>query len=161
MRKAWVGRVSVLLCGLGSAGCGLFGPRGNTVPLAASAQAPAAQGEVKTSRTSDQNTRVSVKVKHLAPPDRMSQGASTYVVWARPMGVPAARVDGQRELVAGREDSSGLYNLGGLKIGKELDGELETMTPFKSFELFITAEPSSGVTAPRGERILWTTVTNQ
>ncbi len=45
-----------------------------------------------------------------------------------------------------------------MKISKNLDGELETTTPFRSFELFITAEPSSAVTAPKGERMLWATI---
>jgi len=46
-----------------------------------------------------------------------------------------------------------------LKIDKNLDGRLETVTPFHSFDLFITPEPSSAVTTPNGERALWTTIT--
>jgi hypothetical protein len=145
---------------LGVAGCGLFGS--STVGLVASPQSPAAQGSVKTKTTSDQNTKVTVKVKHLAPPQKIAQGATTYVVWVRPLGVPAARETPmgaypERES-AGVTTEKGIYNIGGLKIGKNLDGELETVTPFKSFELFITAEPSTSVTGPNGERILWANV---
>ena len=53
MRTAWVRGVGVVLCGLAVVACGLFGASGTTVPLAASPYSPAAQGEVKTSRTND------------------------------------------------------------------------------------------------------------
>ena len=150
-----------MLVSLTTSACGLFGSSGTTVGLVASPRTPAALGEVKTSRTSDQNTAVRVKVKHLAPPDRMAQGATTYVVWIRPLGVPNVRTDGERQPVAGADDSAAIFNLGGLRLTKDLDGELETVTPHKSFELFITAEASSAVMAPTDKGILWTTVTAQ
>lgn len=155
--------VLVLAVGLSGAGCSLFGAGAASVPLEAGSQNPASQGEVKTKLTSDNNTEVTVTVKHLAPPAKLAQGATTYVVWARPTGVPIAREDKaatypERHAVSGQTEK-GVYNLGGLKISKDLDGQLETVTPFHSFELFITPEPSSAVTTPNGERALWTTIT--
>lgn len=146
-------------------GCAMFGGgegRASTVALSSSAQSAASEGQVKTKITSDRNTKVTVTVKHLAPPERSAQGATTYVVWVRPLGVPAARAErpaeySERQASSGR-DENGVFNLGGLKISEDRDGELQTVTPFHSFELFITAEPSSAVTAPNGERVLWATV---
>jgi hypothetical protein len=69
-------------------GCSWFGG-GSAVHLQSGAQAPAAEGEVKTKLTKDGNTAVAVTVKHLAPPDRLARDATTYVVWAHPLGTPA------------------------------------------------------------------------
>jgi hypothetical protein len=154
----------VPISGLGASGCAMLGG-GSSVNLESGPQNPASQGKVKTKVTKDNNTQVSVTVKHLAPPARLAQGATTYVVWARPLGVPLARGEKsdsypERQLVSG-ETETGVYNLGGLKIGKNLDGHLETVTPFRSFELFITPEPSTSVTAPNGERALWTTISKE
>jgi hypothetical protein len=79
--------------------------------------------------------------------------------------MPAAREDKsatypERQAASGRTEN-GVYNLGGLKISKNLDGELDAVTPFHSFELFITPESSSSVTTPNGERALWTTITKE
>jgi len=48
-------------------------------------------------------------------------------------------------------------NLGVLSVGEDQEGKLETSTPFKSFEVFVTAEKDAQVTASRGERVLWAT----
>jgi len=147
-------------------GCALFGGGGaSTVAMASSAQSAASEGQVKTKITNDRNTQVTVTVKHLAPPERAAQGATTYVVWVRPSGVPAARVDRpadhpERQAASGRTED-GVYNLGGLRISEDRDGQLDTVTPFHSFELFITAESSTAVTVPNGERVLWATVTHR
>jgi hypothetical protein len=157
--------VVALTIGASALGCSLFGGGASSVQLQSGPQNPASQGEVKTKLTSDNNTEVKVTVKHLAPPDRLAQGATTYVVWARPAEMPAAREDKsatypERQAASGRTEN-GVYNLGGLKISKNLDGERDTVTPFHSFELFITPEPSSSVTTPNGERALWTTITKE
>lgn len=164
--RASLGIVAVALTvGVSAPGCSLFGAGASSVQLQSGPQNPASQGEVKTKLTSDNNTEVTVTVKHLAPPDRLAQGATTYVVWARPAEMPSARGEKsatypERQAVSGRTEN-GVYNLGGLKINKDLDGELDTVTPFHSFELFITPEPSSSVTTPNGERALWTTITKE
>jgi len=155
--------VLTLAVGLTGPGCSLFGGGAARVHLESGARNPASQGEVKTKLTGDNNTAVTVTVKHLAPPEKLAQGATTYVVWARPTGIPTARQEKsatypERQPVSGQTES-GVYNLGGLKIDKNLDGRLETVTPFHSFDLFITPEPSSAVTTPNGERALWTTIT--
>lgn len=160
-----VGTVFGLILALTSLpGCAMFRSNGGgKVALTASRSAPAAQGEIATKTTNDQNTQVKIKVKHLAPPESIAQGATTYVVWVRPLGMPVAQGERTGDYPERQESQSGnevgVYNLGGMKISKDLDGELNTTTPFRAFELFITAESSSAVTAPNGERVLWATIT--
>ncbi len=154
-----------LLLVLAISGCATHRSGGATAELVASPRIPAAQGEVATETTKDGKTQVKVMVKHLAPPDKITQGATTYVVWTRPIGVPAAEGEGAVSIPerqeSGNMTETGAYNLGGLKVSKDLDGELETVTPFKSFELFITAEPSPAITQPKGERILWAAINKE
>jgi hypothetical protein len=135
-------------------GCSWFGS-GSAVHLQSGPQAPAAQGEVKTKLTKDGNTAVTVTVKHLAPPDRLARDATTYVVWAHPLGTPA----GARPETGGPSESV-FFNLGGLKIDRDLNGDLTTTTPYHSFDVLITPEPSASVSKPTNNRALWATVTH-
>jgi hypothetical protein len=135
-------------------GCSWFGG-GSAVHLQSGPQAPAAQGEVKTKLTKDGNTTVTVTVKHLAPPDRLARDATTYVVWAHPLGTPAGA-----GAASGGPADGGFFNLGGLKIDGDLNGDLTTTTPYHSFDLLITPEPSAAVTKPTNNRALWATVTH-
>ena len=74
-------------------------------------------------------------MKNLAPPERVSAGATTYSVWIQPEGaVP--------------------QNIGALEVDHELTGRLETLTPLHEFELFITTELDQTVVAPKGPRVL-------
>jgi len=47
-----------------------------------------------------------------------------------------------------------------LKIDGDLNGDLTTTTPYHSFDLLITPEPSAAVTKPTNNRALWATVTH-
>ncbi len=98
---------------------------------------PAAEGVIKATEAANENTAVEVLVKHLAPPERVSVGATTYVVWTRPFGK-----NGEAQ------------NMGALRVNDDLQGQLTTVTPHRSFELFITAEPSATVQAPTSKRLL-------
>ena len=97
---------------------------------------PAAQGAVKTMGAPNDNTRLIVKVKHLAPPERVENGATTYVVWAQPDG------------------TENVQNVGALTVDKNLNGTLMTVLPFKEFKVFITAESTGSVTQPTGQELL-------
>lgn len=111
------------------------------VPLSSSADIPAARGEVKLDRTDQGNTKVEVTVKHLAEPAQVQQGATTYVVWAAP-----------------RDAFATPQSLGALRVGDDLEGKLETTTPLRAFDLFITAEPSASVPQPSGNRLMWSQI---
>ena len=106
--------------------------------LATSPTMPAAEGNVAFSATRNNNTRIRLRVKHLAYPEKLTPPASIYVVWIR------ATKDAQAQ------------NIGALVINKNLVGELDTETPLHSFELFITAEASGQVQSPAGQFLLWT-----
>lgn len=97
---------------------------------------PAARGAVRTGDAANNNTSVVVRVEHLAEPERVSNGATTYVVWAQ------------------RDGTKVIQNIGALRVDEKLNGSLSTVLPFDDFKVFITAEPASNVTGPSGEELL-------
>lgn len=111
------------------------------VRLQGSPQAPAAEGTLKLSRGQNGNTHLEITVRHMAPPDRMTQSATVYVVWVRPI-----------------QEGSVPQNLGALQVNDKLEGTLDTLTPLHSFDLMVTAEPSATVVQPSGIAILSTSV---
>lgn len=120
------------------------------IRMSSSEQIPAAEGRVETERTGNNNTKLDMEVEHLAPPQRVSANATTYIVWIHP-------------LAAGRDPSSEgqIQSLGALRVDEDLKGKLSAITPFQHFELFVTAEPSALVQQPTGERLLWSQVTRE
>lgn len=112
---------------LALAGCG---SSSQTVRMTTSPDIPAAQGTVKTSLTDNDNTAIEVEVHHLAPPERVAAGATTYVVWVR------------------GPDRDAPQNLGALKVDEELRGTFKTVTPLRRFDMFITAESSPTTQRP-------------
>lgn len=110
---------------------------GTTVKLAGSPQVPAAEGTVAIKSGENNNTRLKIDVHHLAPPERVSPGATALVVWASPMAAGGTP-----------------QNIGALRVNDKLDGELDTVTPLREFELLITAESFATVQAPSGPRLL-------
>jgi len=100
---------------------------------------PSAKGEVKVAPEKNGNTRVKVEVEHLAQPSTVFEDAKTYVVWLRPQTGDA-------------------QNVGVLKVGNDLKGELETRTGFKDFTVMVTAEASANVTTPSPHSIMNTQV---
>ncbi len=76
-------------------------------------------------------SRITIKTEHLAPPDRIVEAATTYVVWARKDGGPWQRV-------------------GALAYDKDKrTGEMiDVSVPLASFELVITAEAQGDPPGP-------------
>ncbi len=100
----------------------------------------AATGKVLVGTEKGGNTKVKVEVQHLAPPATVDDDSKAYVVWLMPSG--------------------GLpQNVGVLKVGKDLKGELETRTPFKQFQVIVTAEPVPNVRTPSGPPVMNADVT--
>jgi len=89
----------------------------------------ASEGTVGVSDGANGNTKVSVRVKHLAPPSKLAADATVYVVWIQP-----------------REGD--LQNVGALTLNKDLEGSLDTLTPHRRFKLSVTPEPSGQVGGP-------------
>lgn len=129
MRSRFIHCIGILLALSGPA-CG-----GTTVPLVGTTRAPAAQGEVRGKADSNGNTRLTIEVQHLAPPEKVQPGATCYVVWVS-------------------NDVSIPQNLGALTLDSDLRGRLETTTPLHGFTVIITPEPSPTVVAPRGPVVL-------
>ena len=94
----------------------------------------ASQGTVRVSEGNNGNTKVSVQVKHLAPPSKAAAGATVYVVWIQAM-------EGDRQ------------NVGALTLNKDLEGSLETLTPHRRFKVSVTPEPSGQVADPSHEPV--------
>ena len=107
-----------------------------TIRMTANASIPAAQGTIKYSVTDNGNTAIELVVRHLAVPEQVAPGATTYVAWARAPGDSAPQ------------------NLGALRVDKDLSGTLKTVTPLQSFDLYITAEPSPTAATPTNSELL-------
>jgi hypothetical protein len=87
------------------------------------------------------NRDLKVEAERLTPAASMFEGTSTYVVWLKP-------TDGKP------------VNIGVLKPDKDLKAELETSTPFTTFEVLVTAENDAQATRPTmGHEVLSTNVT--
>jgi hypothetical protein len=128
-------RSAALLLLAMAAGCA--GPQ---VRMTVTEQMPAAEGNVKVSEADNENTALEVTVRHLASPEKIAPQATTYVVWARARGADSAQ------------------NLGALRVDDDLQGTLETVTPLRTFELFITAEASATSQSPSTPRLLTASV---
>jgi hypothetical protein len=122
---------------VGVAGVGLVACGGNTAQLRRSTATPAAEAQVRSETTDDGNTKLSLEVEHLAPPDRVAADSSVYVVWAVP------RTGDRRP-----------QNLGALKVDKNLKGKIETVTPLTDFDVMVTPEGSASVEGPTHEAVL-------
>ncbi len=95
---------------------------------------PASEGTVRATTGENGNTRVSIRVKHLAPPSKVASGSTVYVVWFRP-------VDGDSQ------------NVGALVLNKYLEGSLDTVTPHQRFLVSITPEPNGQAASPTNEPV--------
>jgi hypothetical protein len=132
MRKFYiVGVMFALLCTAAYAD--------KTFPMTTATTVPGAWGEVVISHDKNGNTTVKMTVKRLANLENLTPRASAYVVWLR-----------ERDGIA--------ENKGQLKTDKNLNGSFKTVTPFKSFDVFVTAEQDPRVIGPTGSEVLIATI---
>jgi hypothetical protein len=101
------------------------------VKLTSSAQVPAAQGTVEVSHDRNGNSALKLTVEHLAKPGSLSPAHSAYVVWIQGKGKDAEK-------------------LGTLQVNDSLKGSIEGTTPYKSFDVFVTAEDTLMPITPGG-----------
>lgn len=101
--------------------------------------APAAEGKATTSTDRNGNTEVEVQVKHMASPQKLTPARQTYLVWVQPRGKDP-------EL------------LGILRVNEDLQGSLKATTPYKTFDVFVTAEDIVNPPTPSGTVVLKGTV---
>jgi hypothetical protein len=103
--------------------------------LANTGAAPAAMGKVITDNDRNGNTGVEVEVKHMAAPQSLTPAKSTYIVWIQPRGKDPEV-------------------LGMLRVNSDLEGSLRASTPYKDFDIFITAEDNLKPPSPSSMVIL-------
>ncbi len=105
------------------------------VHLTPATSVPAATATADISHDSNGNTVIKLDVKHLAKPQNLTPPASVYVVWVQPRdGAPLKQ--------------------GQLQVNDDLSAHFSAPTTYKSFRLFVTAEPSGDVTSPSGQQVL-------
>lgn len=106
--------------------------------LSSSPNVPGAEGKVKVEpgKGADGNQALEISVDHLAPVDKAFPGMTSYVVWVVPQG-------GQPP-----------QNLGVLNVGENLKGDLKGSTPYKTFDVLVTAEAQDHPAEPSGNRVM-------
>jgi hypothetical protein len=138
-------RLAVVVLGLCAlSACSLFSKTNRTQDLVMTGnpKVPGAQGNAKMTTTDDGNTQINLDVKHLAAPDKIEDGATVFVVWVQ----------------GNMSNDMTPQNLGALKLDSNEHGTLTAVTSMRSFDLYITAEPSPTATAPTGDQLLRTNV---
>jgi len=132
MSKA-AGWAVVLALGLGATSVGCGG--GKSYALRPMERTSGAEGKLKV-KEDNGNRVVSVEMEHLAQPSAIGGNFTTYVLWLRP-----AR---QKEW----------KNMGALRIDSDRKAKLETVTPFESFDVMVTAEAEATGNEPKGVPVL-------
>jgi hypothetical protein len=125
------------LCVLALAGLTVLTSIGSAkkFPLTAAASTPAARGQVDVGHDKNGNTKVEVKVEHLAPAENLTPPRTAYVVWFK-------------------ERDAEPLNQGVLKPGKDLKATFRSVTPLKTFDVVITAESDPNSKSPVGSEIM-------
>ena len=115
---------------------GILGACGHhKVAMTSAAAVPASAGHAEIGTDRNANTTIDLKVQHLAKPENLTPAASTYVVWIQPRGEAA-------------------QNQGGLQVNSDLNGEFKGTTPYKNFDIFVTAENDAKATTPSGQEVM-------
>jgi hypothetical protein len=100
---------------------------------------PAAEATARFTRDANENTKLQLRVKHLASPQRLSQPKAFYVVWAQ---APEGRA----------------MNLGRLVVKRNKTGTFTSVIPLEAFRLLVTAEDAVDVLSPSEQVVLSTQV---
>ena len=132
MKSAYVGGIATLalLLSVGCASKVLFFPG----PLT-----PAAEASARFTRDANENTKLQLRVKHLALPQRLSQPKAFYIVWAQsPQGQS--------------------MKLGRLVVKSNKTGAFKSVIPLDVFRLLITAEDVVDALTPSEHVVLSTQV---
>jgi hypothetical protein len=103
-------------------------------PMESSTVVPASQGTVRATLGNNGNTNLSIRVKNLAPAYKVQPDATVYVVWIQQPNQPK-------------------QNIGALTLNKDLEGSLDTVTPFRRFSVSVTPEAAGAVEQPTHEPV--------
>jgi hypothetical protein len=109
-------------------------------PMRNSSIDPAATAVVHADTDRNGNVQLVLDAKHLAPPDRLTPAHSVYVVWIQAPGKSPEE-------------------LGVLRVNTDdMAASFKGETPYKSFDIFVTAEDNPKPEAPSGTEVLRGTV---
>lgn len=95
---------------------------------------PAANIEYRQQRDKNGNNQITIKAENLAAVERLSPPKAVYVVWIL-------------------TENSDTRNLGQLRNKNAQLAEIQTLTPYKYTDIFITAEEQADVLYPTGVEI--------
>ena len=98
--------------------------------------------EAKVELTYDRNNTLDVKLSNVPDPSALKAGYTRYVLWA-------ATPDRQHAI-----------NIGQLRVDEKKSAEIKTLTPLRSFILFITAETSGDAVTPGPDTVFEAPQTN-
>jgi hypothetical protein len=119
-----------------------FDLQAKKVSFLTSSVVPAARGNAKINKNSNNNYVVKLQISGLAEVERLQPSKQTYIVW----------------MVT---DQEMIKNMGQMKsssgfLSKKLTAKFETASSFKPVKIFITAENDPGSQYPEGENVLTT-----
>ena len=92
----------------------------------------------KVELTFDRNNNLEVKLSNVPEPSSVKQQYTRYVLWA-------ATPDRQQ-----------VINIGQLRVDEKKNAQIKTLTPLRSFVLFVTAEPAGDVITPGPDTVFET-----
>jgi hypothetical protein len=113
----------ILSSGIGCAGSSKY-------EMTGSGKAPDADGRISVEKVEGGNSMVTLDLEHLAPPQRMENQATTYVVWFQKPGQPPSLV-GHLSYDPGNRT-----------------GTMRATTTDRQFNVVVTAEPTEVVSTP-------------
>jgi hypothetical protein len=108
-------------------------------PMTVASVVPGARAEVAIGKDKNGNTKLQMRVQRLANLENLTPREGAYVVWFQERGKSSE-------------------NQGQLKMDKNLNASFQTVTPLKSFDVFVTAEQDSRVQGPNGQEVLRATI---
>jgi hypothetical protein len=114
---------------------GMLGRNQQTWTMHADGASFATKGKVEVATGDKGNRDLKVKANNLVPADIAFPGTSNYVVWLKP------------------EDGHPV-NIGVLAPGTDQKAELDTKTPFTTFEIMVTAENTPQPLQPSANEVL-------
>ena len=91
---------------------------------------PGGSASVKVNLTFDRNNQLEVKLSNVPEPSSVKPESTRYVLWAA------------------TPDRQHVSNLGQLRLDQDRNAQITTLTPLRSFVLFVTAEPAGDVMTP-------------
>lgn len=106
----------------------------NILKFPISTVSPAANIEIRRQQDQNGNNAIKITANNLAAAERLSPPKKFYVAWVL-------------------LESNEVRNIGQLNVKNAKKAEIETLTPFKFTEVFITAEDQADILYPTGVEI--------